>query len=250
MTSFASWVSAGRPWHVAQPIADLAAILRQHGYSVGVIGNEAHLRHNPPEDHTPYSRTGWPGSAEYPYVYALDIMPPKAGSGLPSLSDLGAQIIADRNAGVDGIGWLKYINWTDRLGNCKHVKWTPNVSSSPSSDVGHIHLSARSDATHTASSYDPVARVRGLAITPQAGRLLPSSFPTYPGVALKRGSAGHWVTVWQQLLQARGWDIGVDGDFGPETEVKTRAFQRDKGLRVDGVVGPDTWHAARTKPIT
>ena len=35
----------------------------------------------------------------------------------------------------------------------------------------------------------------------------------------------------------------VDGDFGQTTEVAVRAFQSSRGLDVDGICGPDTWHA-------
>jgi peptidoglycan hydrolase-like protein with peptidoglycan-binding domain len=46
----------------------------------------------------------------------------------------------------------------------------------------------------------------------------------------------------QSLLQAEGVDPGpVDGDFGPRTEAAVRAYQEANGLRVDGIVGPETW---------
>lgn len=53
----------------------------------------------------------------------------------------------------------------------------------------------------------------------------------------------------QTLLIERGYDCGnrrligrekPDGDFGRTTEKAVAAFQRDKGLEVDGEVGPDT----------
>ena len=37
--------------------------------------------------------------------------------------------------------------------------------------------------------------------------------------------------------------VGIDGIFGPDTEKTVEAFQRDKGLQVDGIVGPITWGA-------
>jgi len=60
------------------------------------------------------------------------------------------------------------------------------------------------------------------------------------------GSTGDDVRAWQQLLVGRGWDTGgVDGGFGRGTNKATRGFQADKGLEVDGVVGPSTWDTAR-----
>jgi peptidoglycan hydrolase-like protein with peptidoglycan-binding domain len=59
---------------------------------------------------------------------------------------------------------------------------------------------------------------------------------------LRRGSDGAWVSHLQSLLQAEGADPGaIDGDFGPRTEAAVRAYQEANGLRVDGIVGPETW---------
>lgn len=76
------------------------------------------------------------------------------------------------------------------------------------------------------------------------------SAPPYPGVQLRRGSSGTDVTVVQTQLSARGWTIGVDGSFGPGTERVVRTFQKNKGLKVDGVVGPATWAALWDLPVT
>jgi peptidoglycan hydrolase-like protein with peptidoglycan-binding domain len=45
----------------------------------------------------------------------------------------------------------------------------------------------------------------------------------------------------QQLLQARGFNVAVDGIFGPATEGAVKDFQQSKGLAADGIVGPQTW---------
>lgn len=58
------------------------------------------------------------------------------------------------------------------------------------------------------------------------------------------------VRVWQQRMAQRGWRIGVDQVFGPQSEQVARAFQAEKRLRVDGLVGPVTWTAAWTAPVT
>lgn len=61
---------------------------------------------------------------------------------------------------------------------------------------------------------------------------------------VRRGSHGSDVEALQGALEAAGYDCGgVDGSFGAHTEAAVRAFQRDHGLSVDGVVGPRTWAA-------
>jgi len=58
---------------------------------------------------------------------------------------------------------------------------------------------------------------------------------------LRRGDAGQLVRTIQYLLRDHGHSLDVDGTFGPQTEQRVRNFQRDKGLRIDGVVGDHTW---------
>lgn len=82
----------------------------------------------------------------------------------------------------------------------------------------------------------------------------PSSPPTpnhpWPGVFARLGSSGDYVRTIQARLRQRGWTIGVDGQFGPQTDRVVRAFQADKNLGVDGVVGRNTWNALWNSPIT
>lgn len=75
------------------------------------------------------------------------------------------------------------------------------------------------------------------------------SYPPFPGLS-KRGSKGPKVTQVQERLRDRGWKIAVDGKFGQETEGIVRSFQMEKGLKVDGEVGPVTWDALWLSPIT
>jgi len=61
---------------------------------------------------------------------------------------------------------------------------------------------------------------------------------------IRRGSRGESVAELQMRLRDAGLSIGsVDGIFGGETEAVVRAFQRAKGLDVDGIVGQQTWDA-------
>ena len=159
ITTRAAWETDGSPWRAAQPVADLRRTLAGYGMTVYVLGNDSHLNARPPEDHTPFSHTPWPGSQPYPYVLACDIMPHTSINWI----ELGHQIIADWRAGVHGTGWIKYVNWTDRDGRCWHTARQPNFTQTTSTDRGHIHISGRTDfvASAIAAGYDPVARMRG-----------------------------------------------------------------------------------------
>ena len=55
---------------------------------------------------------------------------------------------------------------------------------------------------------------------------------------------------WQQRMADRGWAITPDGLYGDQTGTVAEKFQAEKGLRVDGLIGPATWAAAWTAPIT
>jgi hypothetical protein len=62
---------------------------------------------------------------------------------------------------------------------------------------------------------------------------------------VQRGDRGEDVEEVQQLLGTHGFAVGVDGDFGPQTETAVEDFQAQMGLEVDGIVGPDTIAALR-----
>ena len=159
-----AWKKAGKPVSgLIRPLAKLRDRLRDHGYVVFDIGDKSHLDHQPPEDHTPYSETGWPGDSPKWWLHAIDIMPPRPGSGLPSLQQLGAQLFADKQANDPGMAWAKYMNWgPDSDEDAVKDSWRPHHKRSTSTDTGHVHLSGRTDMTHYAGAddYDPVARIR------------------------------------------------------------------------------------------
>lgn len=155
VTTYADWVAAGSPWKASQPVADLGATLRAHGFTVYVIGNHSHATANPPEDHMPYSHTPWPGTQPYDYVLAMDVMP----GGQMDWHELAQRLIADKDAGLPGARAIKYINWTDKSGKVWHTKWQPNKVTTASSDSGHIHISFRTDYVTSTElkNYNPLA---------------------------------------------------------------------------------------------
>ncbi|WP_316429359.1 glycoside hydrolase family protein [Leptolyngbya sp. NK1-12] len=82
----------------------------------------------------------------------------------------------------------------------------------------------------------PATRQRAVGL-PYPGRVL----KYVPGAPLKFDTAAK---QWQERMQERGWSIQVDGFYGPQSDKICRQFQREKGLQVDGMVGPATWAAA------
>ena len=60
---------------------------------------------------------------------------------------------------------------------------------------------------------------------------------------LRKGSKGNAVKECQTLLEKAGYSVGpcgIDGEFGKDTLAAVKAFQKDHGLKVDGIVGPLT----------
>ena len=72
--------------------------------------------------------------------------------------------------------------------------------------------------------------------TTTVGRVVSS-----PSENVRQGDTGPGVEQIQQALITAGYDLGVDGIFGPVTDQAVRDFQEENGLTIDGVVGPQTW---------
>lgn len=58
--------------------------------------------------------------------------------------------------------------------------------------------------------------------------------------AIKYGMKGDEVTNLQTSLKNAGYNIDVDGSFGPQTLEAVKQYQAANGLTVDGMVGPQT----------
>lgn len=59
---------------------------------------------------------------------------------------------------------------------------------------------------------------------------------------VKQGNKGFTVIAVQTLLGKHNFNVNyIDGDFGPDTLAKVKAFQKAKGLTADGIVGSRTW---------
>src|SRR4029434_4185415 len=71
---------------------------------------------------------------------------------------------------------------------------------------------------------------------------------------LRKGSTDPAVRDLQQALKALGHDPGpVDGVFGDATESAVKAFQQEREIPIDGIVGKVTWinidEADQSEPV-
>jgi hypothetical protein len=133
----------------------------------------------------------------------------------------------------------------------------------------HIHVSC--DCTAVGGYMDSVAdwgwSATGVVPTPPAptpppsGSAPPFPFPSDHYLGTPRNDpkchSGYYSSAdrvhigrWQTQMAARGWTIGKDGFYGPQSESVCRSFQQEKGLAVDGLVGPQTWAMSWTAPVT
>jgi len=238
------WIDLGEHWVLAVPLIDLKAAIVEvwnpPAETIGTIGDAAHLDAQPPEDHTPYSETGWPAKTPYGVVTALDY----SGPGWEALFD---HLINERMAGR--MLWIKYINYKGI-----HHRWEPNYTSGMSSDdPRHGHLSILSSWCYQSTGLTP-AQLTGIEPLPQ-----PEPTPAPVGAditeaimsgwhTLVPGSTGQQVKDAQALVNAHGAGLLVDGLYGPKTTGAVQLFQVEhevaNSVRADGTgdgqVGPRT----------
>ncbi|GAA2137706.1 hypothetical protein GCM10009760_18410 [Kitasatospora kazusensis] len=153
--------------------------------------------------------------------------------------------------GADGIarGDIVFFSWSGgtTIDSIEHVGIVTGTSG------GYVY-------TVEANTSDSVARrVRSAGVIVGYGRpqytdapATPAA-PAWPGRVLVSTSPmihGDDVRTWQQQMRTRGWSITADGWYGPASAAVARAFQQDKGLTPDAEVGPITWAAAWTAPVT
>lgn len=126
------------------------------------------------------------------------------------------------------------------------------------------NLPATSNFKAKAQKLDKYFRIGGVAYTPgyglirsghavgvvdalvTAGKLSTGASSTASLASSKypcKGWTGEEVRRIQRTLEAKGYSVGssgVDGDFGVDTYAAVCKFQSDRGLEIDGIVGPMT----------
>ena len=198
---------------------------------------------------------------------------PPARSSTPSRSQhqlLGvviAGVIAAVAIVVGGIALSGGSASTDTVAGGSAVPTlSPGASASPTAAASPVAAAAPSAAPTPTSPSSSAAPTPSAAATPSntpaptqaappatggtdaAVLAAPATSERFQGLAVGVGTED--VRTWQRRMAARGWDVAVDGIFGAQSQAATRAFQAEKGLAVDGIVGRATWDASWTVPVT
>lgn len=75
----------------------------------------------------------------------------------------------------------------------------------------------------------------------------PDTATTTERSTVRRGDRGEAVKDLQRILKDMGYNLEVDGIFGPLTKSVVESYQGKTGLTRDGIVGPKTWAALESK---
>jgi peptidoglycan hydrolase-like protein with peptidoglycan-binding domain len=129
-----------------------------------------------------------------------------------------------------------------------------NTGMGNDSNGGQVMRRKRSDAImgYGRPNYDSI------------GSVTPSSSPTHPLwpgryiILTSPNAEGSDVLMWQRQMIHRGWTLGSGGTtgkgddsiFSENDHDALIKFQEQKGLEVDGKIGPQSWNAAWELPIT
>lgn len=107
----------------------------------------------------------------------------------------------------------------------------------------------RSRRTVPVKKKQTVARRVHVAVAPQ----VPPPFVGKPLTVADRDQFRVGVHDWQARMQQRGWDIAVDGYFGPQSAAIARRFATEKKLQhtgLSGEVDKAVWDAAWRLPVS
>ena len=213
-------------WRVAASLEHLLAQVNaqwpgRSKDSDGGIGNAEHASRG--SDHNPWVKDGKMG-----VVTARDFThDPRSGMD----SYVLAQALLDSRDPR-----IKYVISNHRIASGaagpSPWKWRKYTGANPHDH--HCHVSVREEKKYYDDASDWTAVVGALSAKPTPAAKQPATLPPM----LKRGSRGEDVKHAQRLLK-----VAVDGKYGKVTEDAVRAYQKKRGLGVDGKIGPQTWKA-------
>jgi hypothetical protein len=129
----------------------------------------------------------------------------------------------------------------------ENIQETKGIQSSSTSTPESVQNN--SDQKQQGSSYEPKGKISEHKLTGNLQRAV-LGHQLDQKTNLKRGMEGENVSKLQDFLIAKGYMTAEQkstgpGVFGPKTEAALKEFQRDQGLKDDGILGPKTREAMR-----
>lgn len=179
-------------------------------------GSIADHQHKPTSDHVPDHKDG-------DIVKARDF----TAAGIDPQTLVRAVIL-------DPHGRSNYVVYNRTIWD-RDEDWRPRAYRGTNPHTGHAHVSVYGRAL----ARD--ARPWGLHVPPKPGTPPPGTSPGHRVLRLQKPYMhGEDVEYAQRYIGPKRCGP-ADGYYGPHTERGVRWYQRMRGIRVDGVVGPVTW---------
>ena len=129
----------------------------------------------------------------------------------------------------------------------QQISQIPSTDTKSTGQKGSTTESPQTSTPHQNASYEPGGKVGEFKIT---GRMQQAHLSSLldGGKTLKQGMEGPGVAKLQDVLIQKGYMTQQQkgtgpGVFGPRTEAALKAFQKDHGLKEDGILGPKTREA-------
>lgn len=236
------------------------------GGNSGIIGNSLHVygfhrgasyvkatdysrTHDPKGADGPYPNWGWCCAGDYHHGFAPTLMARHAVlltrlmDDDPVLADI-CEMITKPWADKPVLYWARW----DGVRNLKiytgqgHDTWS--------------HISVyRSRGNSSAQLWTPASAAVSPSGKPASGRSATLTPPPWPKGATwftARPDAPAYATVrsWEARMRQRGWPVTVNGRFQPHDGDLLGAFQKEKGLKPDRLLGPKSFAAAWSLPVT
>lgn len=193
-----------------------------------------------------YERKAWPFRGPYGDVRTWNgkryVRVRGAAAAVPGTSNHGGGVAVDvktgRSSGDPGRATaVVFTSWSDRdrvqfLRDAAEFGWD-DAEGRRVNELWHLTYYPEKDKHRGKGASTSKPSV------PASGKRKPT-----PPQTIRRGSQGFPVILLQRRLGGNGvyYSGVIDNDFGEKTHAAVRRFQRDRGLTVDGVVGPHTWY--------
>jgi len=158
---------------------------------------------------------------------AIDIMFPVVNNaGHPE----GQKLFEHLAENADALG-LQSIIWNRRIYSARSPRG--RVYSGVNPHIDHLHIEMTREAARTLTS----ARINAILGTS------PSSPSMRPPANLRTLRLATPPMRGEDVFyaQTKMGGLKADGAFGPNTDKRTKEFQKENRLKADGIIGPNTW---------